>query len=735
MALQYGYGDENNSLTLLCSSSELIRALAGSDNRPPHAFAVQARAVGLLKWGPSLPRRDICPAQHSIWRDERLVLDVNDLSDLRRTGGTEEQVWATYYSAYLWIAFVMCDSKTGVPFHPAEKWRDLIPFFEHGNIADADVYDFHTSQLARKAAQGALRLLQNEPDLILRFVCAIDEAGCGYHLVYPSPPERVIRKKMENFLGGSDGSDRLILEYDPAGPWKDGDYSACALPEIVEDYYHSEDEVVTFRHLRITRTADVELLERFYHDHYVAEFPDPDERESLANMKEYLRLKEQDWYGKNDYHIIVAVDAEGEPVGGSISDFLDEPNAGVIEFLFINPERRLKGLGRRLLEETERMLHHSAQRRRGRSLDWVIGEIDDPFRCASHLSAFDPFSRAQVWHRWGYRRIDFPYVQPALSAEQSPVRTLLLVAKTCSPRFTDSIPSAQVRLVIHEYLRWAMRIAGPDANTEYREMAAYLSRHDSIELIPLDRYIGWDSGPDLVIREVVNGDDPELEQAIAVYESAFTDPTTAVPGDRFRAAFREDRIASMTGFRHHLWAIRSGTSAPCEGIASFTTMPSAGFGGYLCLIGSLRGAHLLRPMVARIEERMVRDNPEAKGWYIECAGEAERDVFLRVGFVELAVSYRQPRLPGNADLGRERPLHLLYKLFGRVYEPPCLRTADLLAALRGVYRSIYDIRQPDEEPTFQSLARSLQGLEFVPLGAAAHRLAGQMSGDSTGSLS
>jgi len=121
-------------------------------------------------------------------------------------------------------------------------------------------------------------------------------------------------------------------------------------------------------------------------------------------------------------------------------------------------------------------------------------------------------------------------------------------------------------------------------------------------------------------------------------------------------------------------------------------------------------------MIARIEERMVRDNANAKGWYIECAGEAERDVFLGVGFVELAVPHRQPRLPGNGDSGRERPLHLLYKPFGRVYEPPCLSAADLLATLRDVYRSIYEIQQPDQEPTFQSLARSLQGVEFVPLG-------------------
>src|SRR5215831_18986085 len=68
-------------------------------------------------------------------------------------------------------------------------------------------------------------------------------------------------------------------------------------------------------------------LSRFYRRAYVREFPDPDERESLANMKRYLRLKAQGWYGRNNYHIVLA-ELDGEPIGGSVVDYLAEPNAG-----------------------------------------------------------------------------------------------------------------------------------------------------------------------------------------------------------------------------------------------------------------------------------------------------------------------------------------------------------------------------------------------------------------------
>lgn len=49
---------------------------------------------------------------------------------------------------------------------------------------------------------------------------------------------------------------------------------------------------VRFREIDASR-AGLAALERFYRERYVAEFPDPDERESLDNMRRYLLLKAQ----------------------------------------------------------------------------------------------------------------------------------------------------------------------------------------------------------------------------------------------------------------------------------------------------------------------------------------------------------------------------------------------------------------------------------------------------------
>jgi GNAT superfamily N-acetyltransferase len=722
VALQYGYGDENNSLTLRSSSPEVVRTLAKQNGLDLDGFALRARVTGTLKWGPALGDTGFCPAQHAIWQDNRIVLDIiGEPHGIRPTGGTEEQVFAQYYSAYLWVIFVMCDAETGEPLNPENKWRDLIPFFVHGNIADREAYDFHSTALARGVLEGCLHLLQGEPSLALRFVCAIDETACGYEMLYSMPTEMTVRQKMVNYAKEAEATcenaaalQRLMLDYNPEEPFKDGDYSACALPGIVNAYYGElRDEQPTFRELRFARKSDIELLRTFYEDCFIPEFPNPDERESLEVLENYLQLKETGWYGKNNYHILVVLDGE-KPVGGSITDYLVEPNAGVIEYLVVQPEHRGQGLGRRLLEETERLLHVDADKGRNRPLDWIVAEMDDPYLTPGPTSGIDHFSLARIWHNMGYQLLDFPYLQPALSSDKKPVENLSMIVKLCSNRFKGSeIASTDVEILLREYLRWAMRIQEPEKNDVFNRMREFLEAAGQIELMSFGKYLGWQKDAHLHVNEVISDEDPEMDRAIEVYERVFQDTGTAIPSDEFRKAFQPQGLAYRPGYRFHLWNIRRDSVKECGGMASFLTMPSAGFGGYIGFTSSLRGAHKLRYVIARAEERMVRDGTNARGWYIECAGEPERTIFSKIGFAELDVEYMQPALPGTSDEPRTESLHLLYKPFGRVYEPPTVSKAEFLQAVSEIYQSIYDIALPDADELYIKLVKSLDGVDII----------------------
>ena len=412
--------------------------------------------------------------------------------------------------------------------------------------------------------------------------------------------------------------------------------------------------------------------------------------------------------------MIVAVD-DSDPIAGSVSDYLAEPNAGVIEFLVVHPESRRDGLGARVREETERTLADDACRN-GQSIAWVTAEMDDPFRTARSPTDFDPFVRALIWHRWGYRMLDFPYVQPALSQERSPVHTLLLMTKTYAPAFSQSIRAHDVRTLLREYFRWCMRVPDPDSNSAYCAMSDYLAPSDNpVAMIGLDDYTGAKCPAPLRIHEVSGVHDPEVRAAIDVYTAIFTDPTTAMPPTEFLEAFNSGGMSGERGCRYHLWSIYRPGEKSCEGMASFFTMSSAGFGGYVGLMPPLRGSDRLRYLMTRIERQMIQDSPSPQGMYGECAGRLERDIFMRpdIGFRELDVPYTQPRGPRSTLA--DRPRHLLYKPFGRVYRQPDIAVPDFLDSMREIMTCVYGVDDPQSTGAYSRLEHYLAGLQTVPV--------------------
>jgi GNAT superfamily N-acetyltransferase len=179
--------------------------------------------------------------------------------------------------------------------------------------------------------------------------------------------------------------------------------------------------------------ADAVALRSFYDSVYVREFPDPNERESLANIETYLRVrKPEGWYGKNNYHIVVA-ELAGRTAALCVADYLADANVGIIEFLVVVPEARGRGLGRQMLNYIESLLIADAQRAKSTYPRGIVAEMNDPFRAAPLDDNMDPFDRAMLWHGWGFRLLDMPYVQPPLSEAQGPVECLVLIAKPLLP--------------------------------------------------------------------------------------------------------------------------------------------------------------------------------------------------------------------------------------------------------------------------------------------------------------
>ncbi len=439
-------------------------------------------------------------------------------------------------------------------------------------------------------------------------------------------------------------------------------------------------------------------LEVFYADVYEREFPDPDERESLANIEAYLELKENGWYGRNNYHVVVAY-RNDEIVGGCILDYLAEPNAGMIEFLFTVPAVRGGGIGHALLTEAERLAAVDA-RRVGQALQWMAAEMNDPFVPAKVRDDMDAFQRARIWGHWGFGALDCPYVQPALSDEQRPAEGLMLIAKPLDPVLREGIPAAQVRSLVGEYLRWAMRIEEPERNPQFAALSAWLAERGYVAWTSLGSYIGEESMPPFEVRELRGPRQAEFAAAVDVYRHVFDSPSTSVDPESFVRGLKRHE---ETGYRYHLWAVLASGGGRVAGMASFFSFVQMGFGGYIALEGELRGVGCLRPLLARMEHHMMGDALGVSGWLIECESASSAEIFRRVGFYALDIGYVQPSLAGASAHGGA-PLILMYKRLGRVYEPPELAGSELLNGLAEIFRYVYRIKDPAAHPTWRAVA-------------------------------
>ena len=303
--LQYGFGDENNCIEVVGETKavtaqlqQLARAEIDYDqacrsngenaaaSRPLAAMAVPANVLGQLRLSGSLRSEDgrrinaLPKAARTSWgggQDERPVLFISGIEsetpvsgslthEARRYGRItldDAALPSRYYSAYLWVGFVLL-GRSGDAWRPLsetqgkaeQRWKNFVPFFEHGNLADRESCAFGKRQLAAKTIAAFSRLVEGASGGFAHrfaFACAIDEPGCGYALAYPEwgggPSMRELLKQVlqQGVEHGDPNCRRLrdegILQFD----YFDGrpghhDYAACELPSLVAAHYATFDD-------------------------------------------------------------------------------------------------------------------------------------------------------------------------------------------------------------------------------------------------------------------------------------------------------------------------------------------------------------------------------------------------------------------------------------------------------------------------------------------------------------
>ncbi|MDX1969212.1 MAG: GNAT family N-acetyltransferase [Planctomycetaceae bacterium] len=443
---------------------------------------------------------------------------------------------------------------------------------------------------------------------------------------------------------------------------------------------------------------DLALLARFYADVYIPGFPDANERESLENMQAYLALKRAGWYQSNNYHILLAVE-DGAPIACSISDYLAEPNAGVLEFLLVDPQQRGRGLGQELHAATETLLQTDARRAGHAGVSCIAIEMNDPYRVNPADDNMDPFARARLWGRWGYGALGFPYVQPALSTDQGAVDYLILGAKPLDDPLRGGFPPQLVRQIVYGYLRWAMRIENPEANPQFQGMSADLSRRRAVSWTPFAAYLGTDLRCPFLVQEV-RAEDDEFAAAMRVFQRSFPPGPTTIGPQAFQAELSTMSASPPPAYRYHLWTVRQTPESDVAGMLSFFSFPGCGFVGYVAVEPPLRGPRIVQLLLARMEEQLIRDFGDIRGWFMETSlHHSNPRALARLGFHRLVERFTPP---SHANLGAadvlpptRTPLGLFYKACGNDYGVLRTTRAELLEGVAQWVAGVYKVLTPE----------------------------------------
>jgi hypothetical protein len=462
--IQYAYGDESNSINMVMkndSEGERIWRMLNSDIRFTKALVCSVNCHIYESKGYVRQRRHNFSSEARYFID-KIAENANFICECNNASiGKGYKALNYYCTAYVWIMFELVTDND--LFDPLKT----VAFFEHSNLANAENAVFLEDRLVDKAIHYFVTMFQSDEYSNRHYRFCLSFNASIFERFYAKYNEIVgrddvlakqFRQQLE--LVGTRTTANIFGAFDD---YFDSDFSECEYIEVDDN-----DETT------------LALLGTYYTQVYCKAFPDPNLRESLDNMLEYLAKKRKGWYGKNNYRIVVG--QTGKSVtSGIICDYFAEANAALVEFIAVKPNIRTRGHGNRIFTKAIGLMNSDAVKARHGQLDWVICEMEDP----SAMKTDQERTALHFWRKMGFCRIDgFQYIQPALSPEKEAVDSLILIAY--SPKGLNAMPSETLGKIIINYAYWAMRITEPGTDPAIKKMISQLETISSpLQLMPL----------------------------------------------------------------------------------------------------------------------------------------------------------------------------------------------------------------------------------------------------------
>lgn len=186
-------------------------------------------------------------------------------------------------------------------------------------------------------------------------------------------------------------------------------------------------------------------------------FANPDFVLPLEHLHGFLRTgRRPDWVGH-----CLALKAAGRVAGGSLFRYLPATNCAFSGYLFLDPDLRQHGYGRRIVEERRRMLQADARAHGHDDLDALFIDVVAPDRMAPEAYArerrtMDPRERRVFMARMGFHKLDMPFFQLPLGEGQHEVPWVDLLCLPVRPDWAaaGAVPGDVILATLSDLWQW-----------------------------------------------------------------------------------------------------------------------------------------------------------------------------------------------------------------------------------------------------------------------------------------
>ncbi|MCL1998158.1 MAG: GNAT family N-acetyltransferase [Turicibacter sp.] len=176
-------------------------------------------------------------------------------------------------------------------------------------------------------------------------------------------------------------------------------------------------------------------------------FPDEDERESLENLAKFVSIKVE---GVESH--ILHLKTGSNIIGSMVFAYFHQSNTGYISYIVVDKAHKNKGFATKIFDEGMRILGEDAKKINKRELGYVFLELDK----------FDPNkipAAAHIWHKKGFKRLDFDYTQPPLDKNKCESNSLMLAVRVHTNE--EYLESNIVKLFIADFFGLVFEIEPP----------------------------------------------------------------------------------------------------------------------------------------------------------------------------------------------------------------------------------------------------------------------------------